>query len=213
MTRKLMTSAALCLVLALPMPGASAQPTAAASSVATADHELKEMKELAEQGARLKKETEAALAELAEKERTLDGLVADVRSARQFVDDLIGLLRATAERLAPDGAYMKTLQTQEELVRGLAREALASSRTAEHPFGERLNEQAATIGALRTEARELAGRLSAEIDRLASSKPQLGYAYAVARTERFIETARGYLATVRRVLHGTSEAAACKLLS
>jgi hypothetical protein len=172
-----------------------------------AEQEVNDLKELAEQGARLKTDTEQALKSLDEKQSGLESILKDVRSAREFVDDMIRLLRDTAARLGPDSPYMKTLQAQEELVRLLSREAWASQNTGDHPYGEQLDKQAGTIAALRSEARDIAARLAAEIDRLDRSKSQLGFAYAVKRTDAFIKTARGYLDAARRVLQGTADLA------
>ena len=74
---------------------------------------------------------------------------------RQIVDDMVKLLRDGAERLGPGRGYMKTLQTQEELVREIARQALSSPHSADHPFGDQLNDQAGSIVALRAEARDI----------------------------------------------------------
>jgi hypothetical protein len=120
---------------------------------------------------------------------------------------MMTLLKDTAERLGPESSYMKTLQAQEELVRSLAREAWSSRNTGDHPYGEQLDKQAATIAGLRGEARDIAARLAAEIDRLDRSKSQLGFAYAVRRTDAFIKTARDYLDAARQVLQGTADLA------
>jgi hypothetical protein len=178
------------------------------SPAAATDQELRDMKELAERGAQLKSEAEAALADLAAKERILENIVQDAISASQFVQDVTKLLKSVEERLGPNAGYMKTLQAQEALVRAQAAEALASANPADHPYGARLNEQASTIASLRREAGELAGKLSAEMNRLTRSMPQVGYARTVWKTDEFIKNARAYLDTVGQVLRRTSETAA-----
>jgi hypothetical protein len=210
MRRKFMITTALATAIALVGTGVIAQnrngdsPAPAPAS----EQELREMNELGQMGEQLKSDAENALADLTAKERTLDGIVQDVKSARQFVDDVVKLLRGVADRLGPESGYMKVLQEQEALVREQAAEALASANPADHPYGERLTEQANTIAALRSEAGQLAGKLSAEIDRLTRSMPQVGYARTVWKTDAFIATARAYLDTVGQVLRRTSETAA-----
>jgi hypothetical protein len=209
MRRNLITATVLCSGLAVLAGGVLAQNRGVVAPPATiTEQELLDMKDLAEQGSRLKAETEAALRELAEKERTLESIATDARTAREFVGDVMKLLRDAAGRLGPDSSYMKILQAQEVLLRSAAAEALASQNNADHPYGAKLNEQAATIASLRAEAGELAGRLSAEIDRLGRIMPQMGYARIVWQTGRFIGTARAYLETVEQVLRRTSETAA-----
>ena len=162
------------------------------------------MKELGEQAARLKEETETALKELDAKLPILGQLLKDVHGARQFTEDTIRLLRDAAGRLAPDASYMKTLKEQEELVRELAGKALSSDNAADRPYGEQLNAQAAVIASMISEARDLAAKLTAQVDRLERSQSQIGYAYAVKRTDEFIRTAQAYLEAGRRILAGTS---------
>jgi hypothetical protein len=97
------------------------------------------------------------MSNLAEKERTLESIVQDVKSAQQFVDDVLKLPHGVVERLGPQSGYMKVLQEQEVLVREQAAEALASANPADHPYCTRLNVQAAAIAGLEYEAGELAG--------------------------------------------------------
>jgi hypothetical protein len=120
---------------------------------------------------------------------------------------MLGLLRQAAERLGPNSPYMQTLLTHEAAVRDLATEALASSNPADRPYGDKLNEQASVIGSLQTEARNLAAKLTAEVDRLERSKSQLTYASAVRSTDEFIKTARAYLDSAKGLLAGTSSLA------
>jgi hypothetical protein len=204
---KIAVAAIASLGLALAVLGSGAQNVPAPANPPTAEQELLDLKELADQGTRLRADTERALKSLDEKQRALDDILKDVGSARRFVDDMLSLLKDAGARVGPDSPYMKTLQAQEELVRGLAREAWSSRNTADHPYGEQLDRQAATIGALRGEARDIAARLAAETDRLDRSKSQLGFAYAVKRTDAFIKTARDYLDAAREVLQGTADLA------
>ena len=110
-------------------------------------------------------------------------------------------------RVGPDSTYMKTLQTQQDLLRQLAAEALSNRQAGSQAMGEQLNASAATIASLQAEARDVAAKLSAEIDRLEQSRPQIKYAYALKKADEFIATARTYLDTVKSVLQGTSSLA------
>jgi hypothetical protein len=204
---KIAVGAYAALGLAFAALGGAAQTISPPANPPAAEQELLDLKELADQGARLRADTERALKSLDEKQQALDNILKDVGSARQFVDDMLSLLKDAAARLGPDSSYMKTLQAQEELVRALGREAWSSRNTADHPYGEQLDGQAATIAAMRGEARDIAARLAAETDRLERSKSQLGFAYAVKRTDAFIKTARSYLEAAREVLQGTADLA------
>jgi hypothetical protein len=172
-----------------------------------ADHNLLDMKALAEQGERLKADTEAALKAFDEMQGLLEASSQDAQKARQNVDDMIKLLRAAADRLGPDGAYVKTLKQQQEFLRALAAEAMASPNTGDHLYGDQLASQATTIGSLREEASDLAAKLTAQIDRLQRSASQIAYAAVVKHTDDFIKLARQYLDGARRLLLGTAELA------
>lgn len=198
------TISALAIFAALAAGTAAQNASAPPAAIAESEQQLLDMKDLIEQGLRLKSETESELAALGEKQKVLETILKDAKGARQFVDELISLLRATAARLSPEGAYAKTLQEQEELVRGLADAARSSRDPTDHPYGAQLDAQARTIGAMRAEARELGGRLAAQVDRLERSKSQIGYAYAIKRTDEFIRNARAFLDAAERVLRGTS---------
>ena len=99
---------------------------------------------------------------------------------------------------------MRTLREQEEIVRKFAREALSSDKPADRPFGEQLKAQAAEIGAMIEEARDLAAKLTAQVDRVQQSQSQISYAYLVKRTDEFIRNAKVYLEAARRILAGTA---------
>jgi hypothetical protein len=120
---------------------------------------------------------------------------------------MIKLLRAAADRLGPNGAYVKTLRQQQEFARTLAAEAMASPNSGDHLYGEQLASQATTIGAFREEASDLAAKLAAQIDRLQRSASQIAYASVVEHMDDFIKLARGYLDGARRLLLGTAELA------
>src|SRR5439155_20937802 len=93
---------------------------------ATTEQNLLDMKALADQGERLKADTEAALKAFDEMQAILENSANDARAARQNVENMINLLRAAADRLGPNGAYVKTLKQHEDFVRDLATEAMAS---------------------------------------------------------------------------------------
>jgi hypothetical protein len=208
MSRVILTAAMMIVGLMLASNTyAQNRSTSAPTPPTVSEQDLLDMKALAEQGARLKAETEAALKAFDEKQKELEGITNDAQGARQYVDGMIGLLRAAATRLGPNGSYVKTLKDQEDFVRNLATEALASQNTGDHVYGEQLAGQAAAIGDLRHEASDLAAKLAAEIDRLERSKTQIAYAYAVKRTDEFIKVARSYLDSARILLRGASDLA------
>jgi hypothetical protein len=196
------------VVLPIAHAATQSQTTGAPASTLSVDQDLADMKDLAEQGIRLKADTETALNTLREKQAALDTILRDVKGARQFTEDMIRLLQEAADRLAPESSYMKTLQAQEDIVRGLASEALASTNPADHPFAETFTRQASEITALASEARDFGARLTAQVELLKQSKSQIGYAYAARRTDEFIKTAKAYLDAARGVLTGASDLAA-----
>ena len=153
------------------------------------DQNLLDMKDLAAKGEQLKKDTEATLQDFDKQQHILEETGNDARRAGQSVDDLIKLLGAAAGRLGPAGDYIKVLRQQEEFVRDLAAKAMASKNTGDHIYGEQLASQGSQIAALRAEASNLAAKLAAQIDRLEANKTQITYAYAVKRTDDFIQTA------------------------
>jgi hypothetical protein len=182
-------------------------PPAAGTTAAPDPQELADMKDLAEQGARLKADTEGALKEFEARQKDLDAINGNVKGARQLVDNMIALLRQAQERLGPDSPYMKALQAHEAAVRALAAQALASPNPADRPYGAQLSEQAAVIGSMQTEARGIASRFASEIDRIDRSRSQITYATAVHQTDEFIKLARGYLDTAKGLLASTSNLA------
>lgn len=201
-------AAALLTSVPLPTPSAAApSPGTAATTPAATDQEMLDMDAIAEQAARLKAETEAALKEFETKQKALETITGNVQGAKQTVEDMLQLLRQATERLGPNSAYMQTLKAHEAAVRNLAAEASASPNPADHPYGTQLSEQASVIGSLQTEARDLAAKLTAEVDLLERSKSQIGYAYAVRKTEEFIKVARAYLDSAKGLLAGTSNLA------
>jgi hypothetical protein len=137
-------------LVALPIAhtATQSQPAGVPHSALSVDQDLADMKDLADQGIRLKADTEAALNTLREKQDVLDTILKDVKGARQFTEDMIKLLQEAADRLAPTSSYMTTLQTQQDIVRGLAGEALASTNPADHPFAETFTRQADEIAGL-----------------------------------------------------------------
>jgi len=181
------------------------QPAPMAPPQAVLDQNLLDMKDLAAKGDQLKTDTEAALKDFDDKQHILEEAANDARTAGQNVDDLIKLLRAAADRLGPNGDYIKILKQQEEFVRDLAAKAMASENTGDHVYGEQLASQGAQIGALHAEANALAAKLAAQIDRVERGKTQIAYAYAVKRTDDFIKTARAYLEGARKLLQDTTD--------
>jgi vacuolar-type H+-ATPase subunit E/Vma4 len=208
MTRSaLMTSAVTFIGLAVFGAYGHGQPVTAPPAVTINEQNGIDMRALAEQGEKLKAETEAALKNFDEMQTILESSANDARAARQNVEDMMNLLKAAADRLGPNGAYYKTLKKQEDFVRDLATEAMTSKSSGDHVYGEQLVSQAATIGSLRNEASDLAAKLTAQIDRLGRSKSQIAYAYAVKRTDDFINTARTYLDGARKLLRGATDLA------
>jgi ABC-type transporter Mla subunit MlaD len=206
---------AICAAIAPMLVGAQNESAAtspngpqAPATLPATDHELDAAKELAEQSARLKADTEAALDSLDAKQRQLDDIAKDAKAAQQFVEELMKLLNDTADRFAPNSPYMKTLTAHEEFVRGEANRALSSLNPSDFPYGRQLEAQAREIASMQTEGRRLAGKLAGEIDRLRKSAPQIGYARMIERTAEFIATARAYLDTARQVLQSASNLAA-----
>jgi predicted phage tail protein len=208
-TNRTVAAAIMVIGLAAGMTAGFAQnrSSSAPSPPSAAEQDLVDLKKLAEEGARLKRGAEDSLRALDEKQRVLDMILKDIQSARQFVDDLMKLLKDTADRLGPESSYAKTLQAQEELVRGLAGEASSSRNTADRLYGDQLDKQASVIAGLRGEARDLAAKLAAEIDRLDRSKSQLRFAFALRSTDAFIKTAREYLDAAREVVNGAADLA------
>lgn len=207
MTRAALMTTAATLVGLTVLVGAHgySQTAPVAPPQAMLDQNLLDMKDLAAKGEQLKKDTEAALKDFDEKQRILEEAANDARMAGQNVEDLIKILRAAADRLGPNGDYIKVLKQQEEFVRDLAAKAMASENTGDHVYGEQLTSQGTEIAALRAEASDLAAKLAAQIDRVERSKTQITYAYAVKRTADFIKTARAYLDGARKLLQDTTD--------
>jgi septal ring factor EnvC (AmiA/AmiB activator) len=132
MIRTTLTAAAL-LVLLVTDAGAQNLAATAPTPPSVSEQDLADMKALAEQGARLKEETEAALKAFDQKEKELETIAKDSQSARQNVDDMIKLLRAAQDRLGPESPYVKTLRAQEDFVLNLAAEAQSSRDPGDHP--------------------------------------------------------------------------------
>ncbi|MGQ0686404.1 hypothetical protein [Bradyrhizobium sp.] len=208
-TTLLASAAVIAAIALLPVARAATEPKEAAPSAATeaTDQALVDMKALTEQSTRFKADAEAALKVLDEKQGILDTLLKDTKGARQFTDDMVRLLQATADRLAPNAPYMTTLQAQLEIVRALSRNAQASTDPANRPFAETFDRQAGQIAAIIAEARDLGTRLVAQVETMKLSRDRIGFAYAAAKTDAFIQAAREYLDTARGVLSGATDLA------
>lgn len=206
----LFATAILTSLLMLPAVNAVAQNAQAAAPQATplqTEEDLGIMKELTEQSERLRSETEGRLNVLREKQGVSDTILQDVRSAQQFTEELMTLLQEAARGLEPDSAYLKTLQAQEEIARGLAGEALASQKPADRAFSETFTAQAAAIAAMIAEARDIGAKLAAQVALLNDRKSQIRFAYAAGKIAQFIRNARESLDIYREILTGASDLA------
>jgi hypothetical protein len=206
----LLTTAIVTSLLMLPAARAATQDAQTAAPQMTlpdVEQDLGIMKDLAEQSAKLKSETEGKLRTLREQQGVLDTILQDVRGADQFTEELMKLLQEAAGGLASDGAYVKTLQAQEQIARGLEREAFASTNPADRPYAEIFNGQAGEIAGMIGRARDIGGKLTAQVELLKKRKSQIRFAYAAGRIAQFIRNARESLGIYEGILAGASDLA------
>ncbi|MFI4996045.1 MAG: hypothetical protein ACHQAQ_09710 [Hyphomicrobiales bacterium] len=164
-------------------------------------------KELAGEAKRLQDDTLRRLDELGKLEKSLQDKQRDTASAKQNVDALIKLLRDAADRLAPDNAYRKTLKAEEDIIRGLARDAEASPDPELRKMIPQYRGNLADIGSMQEEAEGLRTRLTAQIDRLVRLRERMEHMWAASQIDAFIKDARAYLDHMKAIADGTQNLA------
>jgi hypothetical protein len=115
-----------CTAQVSPLPGSFPPASPAAPSGNQTDAgEI--AKGLGADALRLLDETKLGVGRPEQLQKDLDANLSNIANAKKLVDELLGLLRDTASRLSPDGAYVKTLNAEENTVRDLGSRAAASA--------------------------------------------------------------------------------------
>jgi hypothetical protein len=152
---------------------------------------------------KLAEEAARRLKRLDELQENLDANVANTANARKLVDELLGVLRDTASRLSPEGAYVKTLNAEENTVRDLASRAGANRNPEVRRLAKSFEGNAEEIAKIRRDAEQTRTRFIGEIDRLEQRREILDFGVAAAQIDQFINSAREYLDNVSNIATST----------
>jgi hypothetical protein len=139
---------------------------------------------------RLAEETARGIKRLEELQKSLDAGVSNTVNAKKAVDELLMLLRETASRLSPDGAYGKALNAEEGAVRDWASRAASNRNPESRRFARQFESNADDIATIRRDAEQTRTRFVAEIDRLEQRREVLDFGVAAAQIDQFIKDAR-----------------------
>lgn len=164
-------------------------------------------KNLGDEALKLREDTSRGLRKLDELERDLTINQQNTENTRKTVDELMSLLREGASRLSPDGVYVRTLDSQEAVVRDFGNRAAAKTDAEIRKLAAWYKDKAEEIAGIRREAEQLRTRLLAQIDRLEQQKERLEFAIAVTQIEQFIKNARAYLDTLNTIAVGAKNLA------
>ena len=98
----------------------------------------------------------------------------NVDDTAKSVDGCLVVLRAAADRLAPNSETRTTLRKQEDAIRDLAIRAEVHSNQAIRKISDHFQQKAAELHAVNRSFEETRTRLVTEIDRLQELKIRLG---------------------------------------
>ena len=143
----------------LASPELNAQPQSAPAPASRADMGAIS-KNLGDEALRLKEETARGLKKLDDLERELTINQQNTENARKTVEELLSLLREGAARLSPDGAYVRTLNAEETIVRDFGNRAIANADGEIRKLAPWYKDKAEEIAAIRREAEQLRTRLN-----------------------------------------------------
>jgi hypothetical protein len=111
----------------------------------------------------------------------------NVDGTAKDVDEFRAVLRAAAERLAPDSETKATLRKQEDAIRDLAIRTEVHSNQATRKITGHFQEKTSELHAINRSFEEIRVRLVMEIDRLQQLKVQLEFNHAAAQNGKLLK--------------------------
>lgn len=169
------------------------------------DNEDQGVRDLGRNVVKLHDDAAATLDRLLKQEGTLADTAKSMDQAGKLTDDTLADLQKYADRLDPKAAVPKLLESREDFLRQMAKEALSSPNPADHQFGDQLSDAASHIGGLRKDFQDLRTQYLNAIDRLQRLKPQLKYAVVLHQAKVFEDMAREYFNNMKVILNQTKE--------
>jgi hypothetical protein len=191
-----------CSAQVSPLPGAPT-PVSPAAPQANQTNPSEIAKGLGEDALKLRDETVRGANRLDQLQKELDANLTNTTNAKKLVDDLLTLLRETASRLSPEGAYVKTLNAEESTVRNFASQAGANRNPEVRALARSFEGNADEIAKIRRQAEQTRTQFIGEIDRLEQRREILDFSVAAAQIDQFIKNAHEYLDVVSNIANNT----------
>jgi uncharacterized phage infection (PIP) family protein YhgE len=111
----------------------------------------------------------------------------NVDATAKDIDECLGVLRATMDRLAPNSNTRATLQKQEDAVRDLAIRAEVHSNQVIRKTASHFQQKTAELHAVNRSFEDIRIRLVTEIDRLQELKTRLEFNRAAAQSSELLK--------------------------